>query len=1650
MKKRIIPILLLIFIMLFTACGGGNQQAGENLLQNPGFEAGTGTDVEGWVLDRYDTAPPIEYYQVKEDSSAPEGKNVIKIESTTFNDARFIQQVKVEPDSYYCLSAMIKTEHIEQRSTDSGAHIGFLQTNCKSGYYKSNTSWTKVTVYGKTDSETKSVNVSLRLGDYSADALGVVYFDDVSLTKIDKLPDGVSALSMATFQFAQPEEDSGKIKTDKEIDQVEKDQMINVLAIGIVIFIIFFAVLFWAYREFNFKMSSLYVFVIIALVIRLVAAVIYKGFEVDIGCFALWGDIMADRGIANFYSDGMFCDYPPLYMIVLGIVSSIADVFSVDLQQGIGLAFLKAPAIICDAVAAVMIAHIAKKHLGEKLGVILGVAYAFLPTAILNSAIWGQVDSVLVLFMLITFWLIDNDQFGFSVLTFAVGLLFKPQAILFGPIMLLVAIHEFYVIYLDFTNHRKQSGKMRLIKGFGGLIISVLIFVLLSLIMRNGQSTVPFELTDSITIEVDWLLGKYLTTLGSYDYATLSSFGIMGLLDGQWIPSETEVFNGVTYGQLGTALLVFVGLLVVGIFVYLMCNINKQGKKAKKDKTLDTGWFWLLAALMVAGAVTVSTRTHERYMFPVILMMLMSFVHFKDIRLLAISAGYAFLNYVNVAGLLFVYEETKKYDANGFGRYFANGSVSFWDALFDSSADAPAFTETVFVIGSLLTVVLFIYQIYVTINILSRTKKEINTLYIDDRGKRLFERRSYNLPKVKKADVIICLVITAVYACFAFNGLGDVKAAQNYWYADKSEVYAVADLGEVKDFDSIKYLSKSGNMSTVKFSVSEDGENYSLYQSVIVGDTSGWKSAGDSGKARYIKIEATSNVSIDEVVVLKDNVPLEIKATDQKVVPCDIENALAISLFDEQELYTSQAAELIPQNKWESGGNYIVWFDEPISFYNVDAYVSVASDVVIAIPSQVFDETTGEMLNNTWTDIIEIKSMEEGWAQGTFLMTDEYMGSVDRILIKNANKTVVSELKLLSDQDIKIVAITDENSQSIAEDHDVYNCFDEKHVSRGEIVTLGATWRVTSFADYVVADFGELKNIAKAYYRTSLSEGSFEVYFSEDGQNWVMQNTLSVEKSNLYYWHNLPVSGSARYVLITAESPFLKLIEIGFFESSEAQTPIPIKNLSVSNTSETGGKNLFDEQDLVPAEGATYMNSMYFDEIYHARTAYESANGHSIYEWTHPPLGKDMMSWCVSIMGMTPFAWRFAGTLAGVLMIPAMYFLGLLMFKKTSWATVTALLMACDGMHYAQTRLATIDSFGVLFIILMFLFMLWYYNMSFYDKPLWKTFIPLGLCGLSFGLGAASKWICLYAGAGLAIIFFITVFRRWSEYDAALREVNKTSGEKQQYLNHVIHSFHKNTGYTILFCIGAFIVVPLIIYCLSYYPYWNAEGETREWYKIILDNQKAMFDYHSKLEATHPYQSAWYTWPLMETPMFYYAGKTDSVNMSAIYAFGNPLIWITGLICTLGGIALFCKRLVKPTFKAPKKSYASNKFLAWFGTGDENELDVCERDTRTLIFILLGIACNLIPWIGISRCIFIYHYFATVPFIMLFTVYVLRHLARYERKTSIVLTVLFVIAVAIVFVMFLPMWTGTSVSKDFVDTWLRWMPTWFGYYFPQG
>src|SRR5690606_21636850 len=192
-----------------------------------------------------------------------------------------------------------------------------------------------------------------------------------------------------------------------------------------------------------------------------------------------------------------------------------------------------------------------------------------------------------------------------------------------------------------------------------------------------------------------------------------------------------------------------------------------------------------------------------------------------------------------------------------------------------------------------------------------------------------------------------------------------------------------------------------------------------------------------------------------------------------------------------------------------------------------------------------------------------------------------------------------------------------------------------------------------------------------------------------------------------------------------------------------------------------------------------------------------------------------------------------------------------------------------------------------------------YTRFDLYGKGLTKSLLPLFLSGLFFGMAAATKWSALYGGVGLAAIFAYCLFARHLEYRRARRKVaesvdddaSSVDGETRIVKHYPLYAI-KTIVYTGLF----FTVIPVLVYVLSYIPFLMVPGPGPG-LVAALKFQTCMYDYHSKLVATHSFSSPWWQWPVMVKPVWYYSGpQLPEGKVASITAFGNPAVWWAGIV----------------------------------------------------------------------------------------------------------------------------------------------------------
>ena len=575
---------------------------------------------------------------------------------------------------------------------------------------------------------------------------------------------------------------------------------------------------------------------------------------------------------------------------------------------------------------------------------------------------------------------------------------------------------------------------------------------------------------------------------------------------------------------------------------------------------------------------------------------------------------------------------------------------------------------------------------------------------------------------------------------------------------------------------------------------------------------------------------------------------------------------------------------------------------------------------------------------------------------------------------------------------------------------------------------LGSTVNPQSFAGFgqggsQTVTLSEEIYLTKLMYYTGLGTGDYNVEISTDGETWLTLWTREDEQGNtVYYWaqadgyapsYAMP-QGYAdlfKWLVIEPENPqYARYLRISGRSSAQVfelgELALYDQSGLVDTSGAQGGGALFDEAEVIP-DKPTWYNSTYFDEIYHARTAYEHIRGIYPYEISHPPLGKIILGLGIRMFGMTPFGWRFMGTLLGVAMVPILYVFLKNLFGKTKVALCGSALFAFDFMHLTQTRIATIDTYAVLFILLMYYFMYRYLTLpagTFFARGApW-----LALSGLFWGIGAASKWTVIYGGAGLALLYFIGLYfkiRDWPR-PAAEEEPGGSDTPWEGEAPRLGPWLMKTLAFSVL----CFVLIPAVIYTLSYLPYAQAKGDTSlaGLVQVMWDNQKYMFTYHKGVHDPHPYESRWYQWVVDGRPILYYLDNTSVPgSKSAFGAFSNPVVCWGGLLALIS-----------------------------------TAVQMVRRRCGKALFIVVAYFSQLAPWFFITRTTFAYHYFPSILFLVFALSYLMNDLLEREPRRALGPVYALTGGAVALYAAFYPVLIGLYVPIWYTSHFLRWFASW--------
>ena len=161
----------------------------------------------------------------------------------------------------------------------------------------------------------------------------------------------------------------------------------------------------------------------------------------------------------------------------------------------------------------------------------------------------------------------------------------------------------------------------------------------------------------------------------------------------------------------------------------------------------------------------------------------------------------------------------------------------------------------------------------------------------------------------------------------------------------------------------------------------------------------------------------------------------------------------------------------------------------------------------------------------------------------------------------------------------------------------------------------------------------------------------------------------------------------------------------------------------------------------------------------------------------------------------------------------------------------------------------------------------------------------------------------------------------------------------------------------------------------------------------------------------HVFQSAWYEWPIITTPLWLYGDRFASAgHASSIMAMGNPILWWVGIIALL---------------------YSAYAWLKPCLLRRQN------ADRRPAILVV-GFLSQWLPWALVSRSTFIYHFLPAIPFLVLAIVLLFHKISLQNRRLSAAVSVCFLFAAILSFVCFFPYATGYTMPIEWAER-MNWL-----------
>ncbi|MCL2695733.1 MAG: glycosyltransferase 87 family protein [Clostridiales bacterium] len=620
-KKQLIALVFGVLLvaaaaLLFFALRGQRQaEGGEAVLSNPAFAAGGASGApSGWQVKSYENE-----YRVTTEGG------IVTLQTEVADDLRVMQEVSVRPSTKYVLTCEVKTADVRDgRGAGLSVDNMDIDRSCVYSDGRLGTSdWTRVELAFITMDKQTRAFLGMRLGGYGEASSGQASFRNISIQQTSS----ANVPFQQLVSWGEPN-NNGDGEGGSERDIYFYKEVFTIILWAALLAAILMLVGFYA----NLKRVSAFsltkkqtgwgivIMLAVGVVLRYVLTWAFGGHETDMNCWIAWGNKVANDGPAALYAPNYFCDYPPGYMAVLGIIAKAQNLLGINAYGTFGRFAYMIPPMLADFGCALLAVRVGRKEkLSEGLILLVAGFIALNPAAIFLSGAWSQIDSILTLFLLFSIYYLTQNKRLLAGLFFGLAVIFKWQALMFGPLLAFAFL--FSIKDMD-----------DVLNTIVAVLTALTVIVLISLPFQGDQRWL-------------WLVDKFMEAQDGYNYASVEAYNFLALIGGNWKATEGTLFEPFGW---------FAIVLSVLLSTAMLAAARRRNKDEKAGLFTDSGVLYLAAAFCMYMIFTFGHYMHERYVFPVIFLLLFAYVHYKDKRILLAAIFVTVTTFANVMTAMYI------------------------------------------------------------------------------------------------------------------------------------------------------------------------------------------------------------------------------------------------------------------------------------------------------------------------------------------------------------------------------------------------------------------------------------------------------------------------------------------------------------------------------------------------------------------------------------------------------------------------------------------------------------------------------------------------------------------------------------------------------------------------------------------------------------------------------------------------------------------------------------------------------------------------------------------------------------------------------------------------------------------------------------